>query len=476
MTMSHGLENKRNNALQLGSLELDGLAWLKDQSIRGGLAGDWERTVLDAFRNAEKRGLQAFRAAFTQLSVGGSQVRTLTAEANPIVAVLVKPVGDACNLRCSYCYEGQGDERQALPRMQFETLEKIIKDTLSHGEGPVRFLWHGGEPLLAGLDFFRRAIKLEEKHNYKKRIVYNTVQTNATLLSQDWIDFIIQNNISVGLSLDGTEEIHNRYRFGKQKEGSYDGVVAGIRLLQRNGMDFGVITVITEASAQCGREIFNHFMELGIKNFDVHPSFGINVESNAGLAVLNRHESSSSACCNKPLHPKDYARFVIDIFEEWLDYGQEGIRIGVLDDVFYAMLGQLPRSCSSAGKCTDIIGFESTGDAVPCTRPFDLSRYTFGNIDRQGLKQILSADVFQEFKSQDKHSQGKTVQCPWHAMCHNGCPQHRMVDGKQDISGANLYCQCSSGIEGGHAGIFSHIIDRVKAILCRSGNTHLVSE
>ena len=135
------------------------------------------------------------------------------------------------------------------------------------------------------------------------------------------------------------------------------------------------------------------------------------------------------------------------------------------DDVFQARLGQAPSTCYFAGNCTRIVGFDPNGDVLPCTRPFDRSRYTYGNIADTPLEAIVAGPSFVGFQREDLAAQERSRSCPWFELCHDGCPQHRQTDGAQDVAGANLYCACQSGVPGGHAAIFAHIVSRTDAVL-----------
>jgi len=428
------------------------IALLKRRRETGPALGPEQVVVLDAISSSERVNLSSLRNAITEMrrtaASGEAAPDRFIPVTSPISAILIKPVGDACNLRCTYCYEGEDNERIRLPRMSEATLESIIRDTLIQATSEMNFIWHGGEPTLAGIDFLRQGMAFQKRHNSRGVPISNSIQTNGTLLNQGWMEFFREFNFSVGVSLDGPEDVHDYYRVGKQYQGSYKDVVTGIELLKQNDIPFGVITVITDQSKVRARDIFHAFRGLGIKTFDAHPSFGMHLQGDRG-----------------PLHPKDYSRFAIELFETWLASGEEGIRILLFDDIVRAMLGQSIKTCYFAGSCSRIMGFEPNGDATPCTRPFDRVRYTFGNMQKQTLTTILESPKFVTFKDEDLRSQINSHDCPWFHMCHNGCPQHRAKAGRQDVSGANLYCQCQSGIEGGHAVIWDHVTRRINRIL-----------
>jgi uncharacterized protein len=252
----------------------------------------------------------------------------------------------------------------------------------------------------------------------------------------------------VGISVDGPQDLHDQFRINPCGGGTYAGVAKAVRRLQEYGLDVGAISVISSSLAKRAADLFSNFRSLGVNAYDVHPNF-----------------SSHSHTTGDPIHPALFSEFVTELFDLWLASGETKIRIRIFDDFFQGMLGHLPSACDFAGSCTSILGFEANGDAVPCTRPFDLSRYTFGNIGRQSLTAIQEGNAFRLFREEDLAGQANSAQCRWYKICHNGCPQHRLKDGKQAVDGANFYCRCQSGIEGGYAAIFDHIGRKSEEIL-----------
>jgi uncharacterized protein len=377
----------------------------------------------------------------------GAEMPYVANSGKQITSVLIKPVGDICNLRCTYCYEGLEGQRFDNRRMSEATLELIIRDVLAQAPKTVQFLWHGGEPLMAGLPFFKKGMSFERLHNRRGCRIANTVQTNGLLINQDWIDFFREHCFNVGISIDGPEDIHDRSRIDSKGAGTFQRVVMAAKILQKNGFDLGAIAVIGGEAAARAADVFRTFQDLEITAYDIHPR--CNIGSHVG---------------EQSIAPADFACFVIELFEQWLESGDPDIRIGTFQDVFEGLIGQSPSTCCSAGGCSNILGFQANGNAVPCTRPFDLSKYTFGNIHKNTVAEIAEGPKFQAFREKDLAAQGRSQHCKWQQICHNGCPQHRQTDGRQDIGGANLYCQCQSGISGGYAAIFEHMVSRINEI------------
>jgi uncharacterized protein len=431
-----------------------GFAWGRDELRRVAVLENQDEAlrsaelavVLGAIQRAKQHALSLFREGFQRAASQDSKASAPAGMRTP--AVLLKPVGDLCNLRCTYCYEGAGPERVEDSRMTEATLTAITRDVLAQGKGSVQFLWHGGEPLMAGLSFFQRGLELQREYNVNQCQIVNTVQTNGLLLNEAWLRFFRQHNFNVGISVDGPQHVHDHFRIDACGRGTYGGVAKAVKTLQDYGFDVGAISVISPALSKQAPALFATFQSLGIHAFDVHPNFG----------TATRPES-------EPLHPKAFSDFVVELFDLWLASGDTRIRVRIFDDIFQGLIGHAPSTCYFAGTCTSILGFEANGDAIPCTRPFDRDLYTFGNIGRDSLVAIQQSKSFQLFSREDRAAQTNTENCRWHGICHNGCPQHRQTNGQQSVSGANLYCQCQSGIEGGYASIFDHAARRSEEVL-----------
>jgi len=422
------------------------------------IANNESRVILNSLWRAEHQKAQMMHSALLQLQTGDGKPspgfdRETMASQPFVSSVLVKPVSDLCNLRCSYCYEGEVDVRVNTRRMPDEILERIISETLGQARHTLHFLWHGGEPFLAGLDFYRKALSFQDTQNTRGISITNGIQTNGTLLNEQWCEFFANHNFHVGVSIDGPEDLHDRNRYGLGKRGSFRQMTRGLKLLQDYKIPFTAIVVVTADSNGRAQDVFNVLRELGVDHYDVHPGFGM--------------ETSGP---KRPVEPKVYSQFVINLFENWLTSGREEIYIPVFEDIFQALIGSGPSTCYFAGTCSNIVGIEANGDVIPCTRPFDKSLYTFGNIRETSLPRILEGDRSRRFTIEDHEGQRNSQSCPWYAMCHNGCPQHRVTDGERNVSGANLYCSCQSGSAGGFSEIFEHVVRRTVGILERSEN------
>jgi uncharacterized protein len=427
-----------------GMLELRKLfaAWAESDTAGEKIAGlqGRVRSILEDDRQLLARAaLQAFRSE-------PGDVAGYKTSASPIQAVLVKPMGDACNLGCTYCYELRGGRRTSTKRMTPDVLRRTIETVFEQADQRVTFVWHGGEPTLVGLPFMRRALDLQKSLNVKCLEVSNSIQTHGVGLTNEWISFFRTNHFSIGVSLDGTEDLHDKSRVDLSGAPTYDRAYRTIRKLVEAGLSVGLISVVSESWPGREAEIVNQLTSLGVASLDFHPRFGMFGEE------------------PPPISPEIFARVMINLFDCWLE---TGCQTGVLtfDEALRFFLGADRKVCYFSGRCSSVAAIEANGTVVSCTRPFDLDRYTFGNVTEQSLAAITTGSAFTRFQSEDRSAIASTANCRWHNFCANGCPQHRSSDGRPAVNGANLFCRCASASPGGYAAIWEHIERRLTRII-----------
>lgn len=407
--------------------------------------------LIAALRRAD---LYAARCAFGAIPRGAARVGRDVRNVDPVPVqmVLLKPVGDACNLACRYCYEAE--RRRIFPTkfMSETALERVLENLLPYGEGPLFIAVHGGEPLLRGRPFFEALVRRVRVGT--SRDVTLGVQTNGTLVDRNWAAFFARHRFEVGLSLDGDSRVNDRDRVDRVGRGTYRRVADALHLLRAERIEPGVICVLTARHAVRPRgaaRLLSALRNLGVRRFDVHPAF-------APIA--------DSADYN--VSPAAYARFMIDLFEEWLGAGDPRLEIGSFEHFFQGMNGVPGAACYRAGRCTSIVGVDPGGDVIPCTRPFR-EGYRFGNLARQTLPEIVAGETFQSFARLELAGQQRTAGCSWALLCgRGGCPHERMEEGRQTIDGRHVYCTCASGGDGGYPALFFHLRQRVEELLSPS--------
>jgi uncharacterized protein len=364
--------------------------------------------------------------------------------------LLLQPVGDQCNLACLYCYEGERRQRGPTKRMSLKTLDNILENVLPHITLPFSIFVHGGEPLLAGKRFFLELAKRIRSYPNGDQITLG-VQTNATLIDEGWIDIFQRLNMRIGVSIDGNRKIHDALRVHKDGSGSYAEVCRGIKLLQQHNLPFGAISIVSAPHVLrpgAVQEIYDHYVELGVRNFDIHPA--------STPSKIGREYNVS---------PNQYATFMKELFDAWVDGGDPGIRVRSIEHFFQAMAGSSAEVCYRAGKCTSIMGVRADGTAIPCTRPFS-SKYDFGSLADSPLPTLQNSLGFKHFVSDERAGRDLTANCKWSSVCGSGgCPHERQSEGGQDITGRHVFCTCRTGETGGYPEVYEYYSTRVSEIM-----------
>ena len=282
--------------------------------------------------------------------------------------LMIKPGGSLCNLDCRYCYylDKSGLYGGREPRMTEDMLEKLIKNYLGSCDVPeVTFNWHGGEPLIMGLDFYRKAIEFEKKYAEDK-IVHNTLQTNGTLLTPQWADFFAENNFLIGISIDGPEHIHDRYRSSKAGEPSFSRVMAGLRTLVYGGVEFNTLTAVSKASEGHGLEIYQFLKSIGSKYMQFLPVVEkIRYQKNdSGKALKSVRPTivnpagESDGIGTWSISDVGYGRLLCDIFDYWVRHDVGQYFVGMFDATLAGWVGAMPGTCAYAETCGGNIGVE----------------------------------------------------------------------------------------------------------------------
>ncbi len=339
---------------------------------------------------------------------------------------LIKPGGSACNLACKYCYYLEKAELYGgrQPIMDPELLELYIKQYIEAVEHDVvEFCWHGGEPLMLGLDYFKRALKLQRKHSRGKTI-HNSLQTNGTLLDENWCRFFSDNGFLVGLSIDGPKDIHDAHRVNRGGRPTFDRVVAGVNLMNRLHVEYNTLSVVSRLSEGRGAEIYRFLRdELGSRFMQLLPA--VDWLPSGELAPWS-------------VSSEGFGQILCDVFDEWVrhDVGRSYVQIF---DVTLSQLCGLPSGiCTMGETCGEGLAVEHNGDVYPCDH-FVWPEYRLGNIRETSLAELFDSEKrlkFALFKRNDLPPE--CLKCGHYHLCHGGCPGHRTAEAR---GGKNALCK-----------------------------------
>ena len=352
-------------------------------------------------------------------------------------AIEVKPAGAACNLRCEYCYYlGKGSGNPAVPSLMSDVvLDSYVRQVIAiHGRlAEIEFAWHGGEPTLCGIPFFERAMQLQQKYGKGRRIL-NTLQTNGTLLTDEWCRFFRDHHFRIGLSIDGPEHLHNIYRKDVRGEGTFSRTMHGLELLQKHGVEFNTLTTVNAANATHAAEVYDFLREISdfmqfLPVVESLPKVRDKVESskfNVGLppGLYTTERAGQLASFSVP--SADYGKFLCTVFDRWMvkDVGHKFVQI------IEAAIGNLTRRpaglCVHESVCGHCGVIEKNGDLYRCDR-YVFPEYYIGNILEASLHDMMQTNRrFGEYKLDSLPS--ACLHCDVVDMCFGGCPKDRLIE------------------------------------------------
>ncbi len=320
--------------------------------------------------------------------------------------IMAKPAGSICNLDCHYCFY-LAKPHLAQRHMDFDLLERYIESYIRQApQQEVTFLWQGGEPTLAGIDFYRQAVKLQQRYANGKKI-YNALQTNGVLLNSEWVDFLREHQFLVGLSIDGTEAMHDAYRVSKSQKGTFKQVMAALNLLKQYQIDFNTLTVVHKANVQSGAEVYQFLREIGSTYMQFIP-------------LMGEWEQKATA--------KDYGKMMRDIFDQWYPHDIGRIGVQFIEQWLMAYLGLEPSLCIFRKACGDQMIIEQNGDLYSCDH-YVYPEYKLGNLIETPLRDMTYSSQQQRFGKMKSQLSQRCQQCRFQFACHGGCPKHRTVQG-----------------------------------------------
>jgi uncharacterized protein len=365
-------------------------------------------------------------------------------------SVMAKPIGPACNLRCKYCFylekEALFDPGQSR-RMSDEVLEAYVRKYIEAVPAEeVTFHWQGGEPTLMGIEFFRKAVRLQRQYANGKRIS-NTLQTNGTLLDDSWGKLLREGHWLVGLSLDGPEDIHNANRPDASGQGSFGSVIRGLGVLQRHGVEYNVLCSVTPTSSDQPMRVYEFLRDVGVKYVQFMPIVERLPDAAASelglqLAVGVRKGEGVPAVRMTPwsVRPEAYGKFLSRIFDEWVRHDVGTVFVMNFEWAFAGYLGLPPRVCQFMPVCGLSPIIEHNGDIYACDH-YVYPEYRLGNILTDDLQDMVQSTRQKEF------GQGKCgglpqlcLACPVVKACWGECPKRRFTQTPDGAPGLNYLC------------------------------------
>lgn len=316
----------------------------------------------------------------------------------------IKVVSSKCNLSCRYCYYREKHSRNSV--MNFNVLESVIEKFLgTRGNQKIYFVWHGGEPLLAKIEFYKKVIFFQKKFNLHNKEIRNGIQTNATLIDERWADFFLKNNFQVGISLDGPHDIQDINRPAKNGKGSFKRTIRGLQILQERGMNPNIISVITKDHLGRAKEFFDFMISEKIKNFHPKPCYETNEKGD--LLPFS-------------ITPEEHTDFLMELFDIWMNTNDPTIRIRNLYHIVLGLLGGKPKLCEFNGQCQKFLTIECEGSIGACDS-FPVRQYYMGNINQDALKKIMNSCGYKKFLEDIKNNKKECRQCKWLSICFGGC-------------------------------------------------------
>jgi uncharacterized protein len=384
--------------------------------------------------------------------------------------LLAKPAGAACNLGCQYCFflskENlyQGDSYL----MNDELLEIYIKQLLESSAGPqVDIAWQGGEPMLRGIDFYKLSVVLANQYRKPHQQILHTIQTNGTLVNDEWAAFFKQNNYLVGLSIDGPRAMHDVYRVSKKGEGSFDDVIRGWNCLRKHDVDVNILCTINTSNADHPLEVYRFFRdELQAEYIQLIPiveratadTITFANRGWGGLKGADRplYKQEGSLVTERTVTAEQFGKFLIGIFDEWLQRDVGRIFVTTFDVALGSWMGQ-HNSCVVSPTCGNALVLEHNGDVYSCDH-FVEPDYKLGNIKETTLQSLVNSEQQRRFgKNKFDMLPKYCKECPVLFACYGECPRNRFIKAPDGEDGLNYLCA-------GYKAFFMHIDEPMKSM------------
>ena len=364
-------------------------------------------------------------------------------------SLLIKPVSADCNMQCSYCfYRRPGDPYRSEERhiMADLTLKTMISGYMKSAGTGASFGWQGGEPLLAGIDFFERVVAYQQSYGRSAQLVGNNLQTNGLLLDDGWAKFFRRYNFFIGVSLDGPEEYHDHYRYSVNRDSGFQQTMNGIRTLRNHRVEFSILTVVNDVTAKKPSELYDFFTRNGFDRLQFIPCVEMNMETRELQDYSVRVE--------------DYRDFLCTLFDVWYNQGRPVASIRLFENILAVYMGMEPEICAFKNRCGSYVVVEYNGDVYPCDF-FVEKPWVLGNLLETSLHDLMKKRKRREFNSRKMEPSSDCKTCEWNFICHFGCQHYRTA------AGENYLCAA-------YREFFRYTARRFAALSEKLGKTHEV--
>lgn len=369
-------------------------------------------------------------------------------EGNPFgspMYLMAKPAGAACNLRCRYCYYLEKGDPAARQLMDYDTLELFIRQYIeSQTVGEVMFTWHGGEAMLRPLSFYRKAIELQHKYA-AGRTVLNCLQTNGTLITEEWARFLRSEGWLVGVSIDGPQEFHDEYRLAAGGKPTFASVMRGIRLLQRHGVEWNAMAVVNDFNVLYPGEFYRFFKSVGCRYIQFTP-------------IVERRRPDGRLCTlgeegeltPHSVTPEQWGEFLCRLYDEWVRDDVGRVFVQIFDATLAGWVGAMPGLCSMAPFCGHAGVIEHNGDVYSCDH-FVFPAYRLGNIHDTSIIDMMYSPAQIAFGRAKRDSLPRQCrECRFTRICNGECPKNRFTVTPDGEPGLNWLCE-------GYRRFFTHV-------------------
>lgn len=367
--------------------------------------------------------------------------------------VMLKPAGSLCNLRCKYCYYLEKDKLYKQCKnhvISDELLEKFIKEYIEAQTTPqVLFTWHGGETLMRPISFYKRALELQRIYG-RGRQIDNCIQTNGTLLTDEWCQFFKDNNFLVGVSIDGPQEFHDEYRRTATNKPTFVKVMNGINLLNKHGVEWNALAVVNDYNADYPLEFYRFFKQIGCKYIQFSPIVERVVKREDGLTLAPGMQGGDAGLADFSITPEQWGNFLCTIFDEWVhnDVGEYFVQL--FDATLANWVEQAPGVCILAEECGHAGVMEFNGDVYSCDH-FVYPEHLLGNLHTKTITEMMYSEQQNKFAKMKKQMLPQQCkECKFLFACHGECPKNRFLNDKYGNYGLNYLCK-------GYRQFFEHV-------------------